>query len=497
MKSSDVNVFSRRRFLATSGGFIASTMALRGQDVVGANEQIRVGFIGLGGRGNSLLGQFLFQTKKGYIKNAKLVAVCDPDTEHMEKAAARAGTKPAMIRDYRKLLERKDIDAVFIASPNHWHALHTIHACQAGKDVYVEKPVSHTVWESNQMLAAVEKYGQIVQAGTQNRSDSGLIDAFKYLKEGNLGAIQSVHGLCIKNRNSIGKLDQPLVPPASLDYNLWLGPSQDKPIYRPQLHYDWHWDYNTGNGDIGNQGPHEFDLISWLLGDPEMPTEVFSYGGRFGWDDAGETANMQFATYQLNGVPCYFEVNDMSLKPDANVPANYKGIRIGIVVNCEGGEFRGGRGGGYVLGPDGKTKIAKFPGDAGRWHMLNFFDAVRSRRTQDLRAPLINSCKSAAIPHFANISLRTGEQVPLAKLPSVLPQTAEFADVIERQSKQLKNWNIDFEKTLCTVGSNVILNPATGDVSGPANAAAFNRPQFRKGFEVPELANNAFLKSKL
>jgi hypothetical protein len=314
-----------------------------------------------------------------------------------------------------------------------------------------------------------------------------LIPAFQYIKEGKIGAIQSVRGLCIKNRESIGKLDKPLVPPATCDYNLWLGPAMDKPIYRPQLHYDWHWDYNTGNGDIGNQGPHEYDLMSWVLGDPGMPTEVFSYGGRFAWDDAGETANIQVVSFKLNGVPCLFEVNDMKLTPDRNVEPNYKGIRIGIVVTCEGGEFRGGRGGGYVVAPDGTTKLEKFPGDAGGGHMQNFIDAVRSRRTQDLKAPIHNSHKSAAGPHFANISLRSGEKVALEKLPSVLPQAAEFAEILGRHNQQLKDWNLDFKKTLCSVGPKIVIDPATGDVTGPDSAAALSRPEFRKGFEVPEV----------
>lgn len=459
---------------------MASAMVARGRDVVGANEQVRVGFIGLGQRGMSLLKHFMS------FPNTKLVAVSDPDTAHMEYAAKEAGNQPEMIRDYRKLLERKDIDAVVVASPNYWHALHTIHACQAGKDVYVEKPVSHSVWEGRQIVAAAAKYGRVVQVGTQNRSDTGLISAFQYIKEGNIGAIKALRGLCFRNRESIGKLDKPLVPPATCDYDLWLGPAQDKPIYRPYLHYDWHWDFNTGGGDIANQGPHEFDLMSWVLGDPELPKEVFSYGGRFGWNDAGDTANMQVAAFELNGVPCLFEVNNMWLTPVRNVEAVYKGIRVGIIVTCEGGEFRGGRGGGYVLGPDGKEKLAKFPGNAGGGHMQNFIDVIRSRKTQDLAAPVHLSHKSAAIPHLANVSLRSGEQVTLDKLSALLPQTADFEDVFQRQCKQLGDWKIDFSKTTCFLGNKLVVDPKTGSLAGP-EAAAFERPQYRKGFEVPEL----------
>ncbi len=481
MQISTLSTQSRRRFLATAGGFAASSLLLRGQDVLGANDQIRVGLIGCGGRGTSLAKQFKT------IANARMVAVCDPDTAHMDQAAAIFDGKVDKIRDYRKLLERKDIDAVIIASPNFWHALHVIHACQAGKDAYVEKPVSHDVWSGFQMAAAVRKTGRIVQAGTQNRSDTGLIKALQYIREGNIGKMKSIYGCCFRNRTSIGKVDKPITPPPTLDYDLWLGPCQDKPIYRPHLHYDWHWDFNTGDGDIGNQGPHELDLMTWFTGDPEMPTEMFSFGGRYGWNDAGDTANMQTAGFTLGGVPCTFEVNNMWMTPTRNVDAVYRGMRVGIIVTCEQGEFIGGRGGGYVVGPDGKTKVAKFPGDAGGGHMKNFFDAVRSRRGEDLAAPIAHSHKSAALAHFANISMRSGVQVPLDKVASALPQNEIFADVVERQHRQLHDWNLDFAKTTCAIGVKLGIDPATGKVTGSPAAEAFNTRHYRKGYEVPEV----------
>ena len=481
MENYSLQLVSRRRFLTAAGGFAASAAVLRAQDVMGANDQVRVGLIGCGERGTGLAMQL-----QG-TKNARMVAVSDPDTDHLAKVAKKLGGKVDQIRDYRKLLERKDIDAVIIASPNFWHALHMIHACQAGKDVYVEKPVSGDAWSGRQMAAAVQRYGRIVQAGTQNRSDTGLIPALQYIKEGNIGKITAMYGTCFRNRSSIGKIDKPITPPATLDYDLWLGPAQDKPIYRPHLHYDWHWDYNTGNGDIGNQGPHELDLLAWFSGDPELPSEMYSFGGRFGWDDGGNTANMQTAAFSLNGIPCTFEVNNMWLTPTRNVDAVYKGIRTAIIVTGEKGEFRGGRGGGYVLGPDGVTKMAKFPGDAGGNHMQNFIDAVRSRRSQDLAAPISSAHKSAALAHYANISLRTGEQIPLEKIPSAIPQTELFADVIARQHKQLHDWNIDFAKVTCSVGAKVSIDPKTGLVSGSNAIKAFNVPNFRKGYEVPEI----------
>ncbi|HEX5791536.1 MAG TPA: Gfo/Idh/MocA family oxidoreductase [Luteolibacter sp.] len=481
MHISPLPSLGRRRFLATAGSFAAGAMLLRGQDVAGANERIRVGLIGCGERGNSLIKQL--KSTPG----TQLVAVCDPDTDHMAKAAGVWDGKPEKIRDYRKLLERKDIDAVIIASPNFWHALHTIHAVQAGKDVYVEKPVTHDIWSGRQVEAAIRQTGRIVQAGTQNRSDTGLKEALKYIQSGEIGAIKAVRGLCYRNRNSIGKVAAPIKPPETLDYDLWLGPAQDLPILRPHLHYDWHWVYNTGDGDIGNQGPHELDLISWFLGDPGLPASMFSFGGRYGWDDAGETANMQVASFSLAGVPCLFEVNNMWLAPKRNAAAVYQGIRVGILVTCEKGEFRGGRGGGFVVGPDGATKIAKFPGDAGGGHMINFFNAVRSRRSGDLAAPIVNSHRSAALAHLANISLRTGRKVPLEKLATEVPQQEALTEVVGRQNAQLKDWNLDFASTCASLGTTLAIDPATGIISGPENAAVFNQPQYRKGYEIPKI----------
>ena len=485
MQMTKPSSITRRRFIQAAG-FTATAMALRGQGVLGANNQVRIGVIGCGIRGNSLISQF------SHLPDTRIVAVSDPDTARMEKAAASilkesGGAKVDQLRDYRTLLERKDIDAVIIASPNHWHALHTIHACQAGKDVYVEKPVSHDIWEGRQMVAAAKLHKRVVQAGTQNRSDVGLIKAFDFIQQGNIGKITAVRGLCLQNRESIGKVATPIKPPATVDYNLWLGPAQDVPIYRPHFHYDWHWVYNTGNGNIGNQGPHELDMIRWVLGDPQAPAKLQSFGGRFGWDDAGETPNMQAVWFTLNEVPVIFEVSDMWQRPDLNSPVSFKGIRVGIIVTCEGGEFRGGRGGGYILGPDGKTKLAKFPGDAGAGHAQNFIDTVRSRRMEDLRAPIEQAHQSTTLTHLANLSLRSGNSLPLEKLEQAVPDNADLHDVIQRQQKQLLDWKVDLHNTACTLGSELTIDPSGETVTGPENARRFNRTEYRHEFAVPEV----------
>ena len=462
----------------------AAAFPLPSFGVVGANEQVRLGVIGCGSRGTGLAEQF------SGLPNTRVVAVCDPDTRHMEKLAEKtkkwSGTAPVLHQDYRKLLEMKDVDAVIIASPHYWHALHLIHACQAGKDVYLEKPVNFHLGETRKMVEAVEKYGRVVQAGTQNRSDKGLIEAFAAIQSGEFGKILGVRGLCYRQRESIGKLDQPLVPPSTLNYDLWLGPALDLPILRPSLHYDWHWDWNTGNGDIGNQGPHEMDLISWVLGDKGLPTKVRCFGGRFAWNDAGNTANMQAAWFELAGVPVIFEVNNLWVRPDLNAAPSFKSLRVGIVVTCEGGEFRGGRGGGYVASPDGKSRLRKFPGDAGGGHAQNFIDAVRSRKTSDLRGNIANSCTTSSMSHLANISLRAGSEVGIEELRKNIPANSEMAELLEGQLGQLGRWSVDPAVNRYTLGAEVSVDPVSGMVTGELASSRIVIPEQREAYRLPD-----------
>jgi hypothetical protein len=251
---------------------------------------------------------------------------------------------------------------------------------------------------------------------------------------------------------------------------------------RPKFHYDWHWDFNTGNGDIGNQAPHEFDMICRFLGEPEFAGAMRSVGNRFAWDDAGNTPNVQTCWFELAGVPVVFEVNNLWQRPDLNSSPAFKGLRVGVVITCEGGEFIGGTGGGYVVAPDGKTRLKKFPGDGGARHQANFIDAVRSRDAKALNAPLEHSVKSSSLPHIANLSHRTGEPVPRGKLLEQIPEP--IAEVLRRQEKQLADWAVDTEMTPYILGSEVKV-AAEGTVQSPAAATAIATPPYRAGFAMP------------
>lgn len=477
---------TRRNFLRNAtlaAGSFAIAKSTWGQG--SANGDIRCAVVGLNGRGKSLIRDVM------RTDGARLVALCDVDTAVLDERAANVeeehGIKVDKVRDYQKLLERKDIDAVVICTPNHWHALQTIWACQAGKDVYVEKPVCHSIWEGRRMMEAASKYNRIVQAGLQNRSDIGLGEAFPWIQAGNMGEITMVRGLCYKNRTGIGKRDTPLTPPSTVDYNTWLGPAKDEPMYREKFHYDWHWSWNTGNGDIGNQGPHEWDLIRWVLGDPDHPTKVHSFGGRFGWNDAGVTPNMQVASAQWNEIPVLFEVCDLWLKPTSNAAANYKGNRIGIVVTCEGGEFRGGRGGGIVYDNGGK-KVQAFKGDGGFDHFPSFIRGVNSRKELDLGCTLETGFMSSCVPFMTNASYKAGEAVSDETVKEYAYNNGHVFEAYERFRKHLGDWNTDFSKEKWTLGSSLEFNGRRERYTGGDNyreANEFVKSDYRKEFEVP------------
>lgn len=467
---------TRRRFLCQTTAAAVSLSALSQSRILAANRQLRLGLIGCGDRGRYLLKAFERGGKAGFV------AVSDPDLERMNQAIGERTGSLQPFRDYRELLDQQDIDAVVIASPNHWHALHTIHACQAGKDVYVEKPVTFSVDQGSAVLAAARKYQRIVQAGTQNRSDTGLIPAFEMIRQGELGAIQSIRGLCYRNRASIGKLDSPKQPPTSVDYDLWLGGAQDLPLFRPRFHYDWHWDFNTGNGDVGNQAPHEFDLINWVLGDPTGTSPVCCIGNRFAWDDAGNTPNMQTVWCQIGGVPVIFEVNNLWINPEENKSPSYRGIGVGVIVSCEQGDFIGGRGGGKIVAKDGETVLHQFKGDSGESHYQNFIEAVLNRSGETLRAPIEKSVNSALWPHLANLSYRSGVQVSRGEMLEQVP--AEVAEVVHRQELQLAKWGIDTQATPYVLGNQVSLNE-TGELQGNERARELARPNYRRKFQIP------------
>lgn len=408
----------RRNFLQNSAALAASLSAFElaatasaraagPEDVpkedgkkVGANEQLRVAVIGVNGRGMDHVANYLA------LKDARITTICDVDQKVIGKATkligAKYGSEPKYVQDLRHVFDDPNIDVVSIATPNHWHALATIWACQAGKDVYVEKPVSHNVFEGRKMVEAAEKYNRIVQTGTQCRSHKAVQDAMAFIASGKLGKIYMAKGLCYKPRKSIGHKPDG-TPPEGLDYNIWTGPAEMKPFNPNKLHYNWHWVWNTGNGDLGNQGIHQMDLARWGLGKREFPKAVQASGGRYGYTDDGETPNTLSASYEFDDSLLQFEVRGL--------PTNEElGVKVGnIFYGSEGvlaiagyNEWQTYMGYDMEKGPGGK---------GGGNHYDNFLKAVRSRDRKSLAADIEEGHQSSAYCHLGNIAYKLGRKL--------------------------------------------------------------------------------------
>ncbi|NOY60136.1 MAG: Gfo/Idh/MocA family oxidoreductase [Calditrichaeota bacterium] len=440
---------SRRSFLkksivtTASAGIMSAVIDSSRSPVLGANDEIRVAVVGFHGKGAQHIRVF------GEIPNVRVAALCDVDEDVLQGQVQKfkdRGEKVATFRDVRKLLEQKDIDAIVIATPSHWHSLIGIWACQAGKDVYVEKPVSHSIWEGRKLVQAARKYNRIVQAGTQNRSDVGFRAAIEYLQEGHLGKILWAHGLWFKRRGSIGKVPGPIHVPPQIDYDLWTGPAPLEPLRRKRLHYDWHWHWTTGNGDMGNLGVHQIDDCRFALDYKDYPKHVISLGGRFGFVDDGETPNTQLSIFDYKPAPVIIEIRTLPMKKGIRAMNNLRGVRAGNIIQCEDGYFAGGRGGGWAY-DNNRKKIKQFPGDGGGTHQANFIAAVRSRKAEDLHAEVEQGHISSALCHMANTSYRIGQLSPVEKIKESISAYPEGFETLERIQAHLAANDVDLSRT--------------------------------------------------
>ncbi|HEY3443074.1 MAG TPA: Gfo/Idh/MocA family oxidoreductase [Paludibaculum sp.] len=395
---------SRRHF------FQGAAMALSATRVMGANDQINVGLIGIGGRGNNHLDTY------GRITGARLAAICDVNQAAREKAQVKIeklGTgKAAEYDDMRKLFADKTVDAVSVATPNHWHALTTIWACEAGKDVYCEKPASHNVHESFRMVEVARRTNRMVQIGSQSRSTPYKIKAIELLRGGVIGELYMAKALCFKRRKSIGKAPAEPVP-AGINWDLFLGPAPYREFTRNRFAYNWHWFWDTGNGDIGNQGVHEMDVARWGLGELTWPKSVVSTGGKYLYDDDQETPNTQMATLDYGGKQIMFEVRGLLTGPEAGQPVGTYPVG-NLFYGSEGWMWIGD--GGFQVFKGEKSerimdeKVERGGGDGTKLHMENFLAACRSRNYKALNAEVEIGAISAGLCHFANNSYRAGQR---------------------------------------------------------------------------------------
>ncbi|MCE5307512.1 MAG: Gfo/Idh/MocA family oxidoreductase [Acidobacteriales bacterium] len=419
----------RRSFVRGAAGALAGSLY-----AASANNMVNVGVIGLGGRGRELMTAFAAQP------GCRVAAICDIDQARLEQAeqlAQQAGAgKPKPYQDLRKLFDDKGVDAVVLVTCNHWHALGTIWACQAGKDVYVEKPSSHNIWEGRRMVEAARKYGRVVQVGMQSRSITHKRRAIELLHQGAIGKLYLAKGLCYKRRLTIGRQPNGPVPPG-VDYDLWLGPAPWRQFNPNRFHYKWHWFWETGNGDIGNQGPHQMDLARWGLGKTGLPQRVFSSGGKFVYNDDQETPNTQFAIFDYGDCQVNFEVRGLPTTGEGSVTLDGGNFIGNLFFGSEGvmaldaRGFRIFRGEQRELGEQMKLIEAK-PDDPAP-HIANFLDVVRSRKIQDLAANVEQGHVSSAMCHMANISYRLGRNLAFDPAKETFGNDAEANGLLSRR----------------------------------------------------------------
>ena len=420
--------FLNRTLAAAGAGFAIGGTKSSGR-VLGANDAIRIGVAGLHGRGESHVKEF------AGMPGVQVTYLIDPDTrtfdKRLDQVKSKGGNTPRTVQDVRKALEDKELDAISIATPNHWHALMTVWACQAGKDVYVEKPCSHNVHEGRIAVEAAKKHGRIVQHGTQSRSGPEWARIAEVVKSGKYGKLLVSRGLCYKRRDSIG-VKPNSEPPHELDYDLWLGPAPAHPFNGNYVHYNWHWFWDFGNGDIGNQGVHEMDKARWMIPGATWPKSVLSLGGRFGYKDQGQTPNTQIALFDYGDAQLIFEVRGLKTPP-------YNHLRQGVgnTVHLDEGMIADGK-----FYPKGSDRGEALPAvearrGPGRGHFGNFIAAVRSRKPEDLNAPILEGHYSAALCHLANISYRLGELVPFNSQTKALGDDKAAYDALARMEEHL------------------------------------------------------------
>lgn len=449
-------------------------------------DTINMAVIGFGGRGGSHISGY----KKLKNDGVRIAALCDVDSGFLGKQMKNfegEKQKVTAYTDMRKLFENKDIDAVSIATPNHWHALATIWAIQAGKDVYVEKPVSHCVWEGRQMVNAARKYSKIVQTGTQSRSSrKGIAAAVEWVQAGNLGKILLSRGLCYKRRASIGKTegDQPI--PETVDYDLWCGPGPKGPLTRKNLKYDWHWTYAYGNGDLGNQGIHQMDIARWFLGEMELAPSVWSVGGRLGYEDDGETANTQMIYHGYEKAPLIFEVRGLPQASNVKDMDKFKGAGVGVIVECENGYVVVPNYSGAIAYDKGGKEIKKFEGSED--HFKNFIDACRSRRVDDLNADILEGHLSSALCHTGNISHLLGKKENPDAIMEQIKGDSFATDTFERMKEHLGKNDVDLTKDKLTLGPVLKMDGKAERFIDHDAANDMLKDKYREPYVVPEIS---------
>jgi len=437
------------------------------------SEVIRHAVVGCRIRGKVHVAEF------GKQPGVEIAYVCDPDiglaNAQADVVAEKWGKRPTVVQDQRKIYDDKTVNTVSIAAPNHWHALSAIWAMQAGKDVYVEKPVSHNIVEGRRMVDVARRTGRICQGGTQNRSVGPLMAAAEHLRAGKLGEVKLARSIIYGKRGSIGAPTTCEIPPG-VDFNLWLGPATQEKLTRKTFHYDWHWVWDTGNGELGNNNIHMVDICRWQLGLEGLGDSVVSIGGRLGYEDAGETPNTQLTVHRYGPQTIIQEVRGLPSKPFSDK------FKSGYVIYGSEGIIADGS----LFDLDGKL-VRKFEGE-GENHFVNFMRAVRSRKNEELNAQIEKGHVSTGLCHVANISHRLGEKLPVAEIESRLSggeYGPEVRETLKGMIAHLAENNVDLAATPLTLGPQLKIDAANEKFVGNERANGLLGREYRKGFELP------------
>lgn len=417
---------TRRQFIGAGLALgAASFFPAPAQIARAANERVRLGSISCGGRANELLANF----RK--FEDVDIVAICDPDFARVGATKAKFEQELKTFTDCRQLLDDKEIDAVIVATCDHWHCLGAIWAMQAGKDVYVEKPLAHNIYEGVQVVNAARKYKRVCQVGMQQRSDKMQSEIKTFLhKEKQIGDIKMARVNHYMPRNPIGLNDKPLEFPETTDKNLWLGPALDEPIYRNNLQYDWHWSWNTGTGEMGNWGVHVLDDCrnNVLLDAVEFPKRILGGGIRAGEKDDGETPNIHFVYFDSGTVPVVLGLSTLAMA-ESRSAGPHPGPGSGYIAYCEGGRLEGQRGSAKAFDADGKL-MKEFKGNSGQIeHQRNFIDAVKTQDSSILNAEVAIGKATSEWCNLANIAFKCGRSMDEERA-AIIAKAAEGAETI-------------------------------------------------------------------
>ena len=507
---------TRRQFLEDSVLAAAVAAAFPAGSLLAADEKaaekielpkknpgglLQVAIVGAGDRGGVHIDEFIINP------NTEIAYIVDADEQIGQRRAEQVGKKqgrtPKVVTDMRTAFDDKSVNIVSIATPNHWHSLAAIWAMQAGKDVYVEKPVSHNVSEGRRMAETARKYNRICQAGTQCRSMMGTLEAIEYVKSGKIGEVKLARGICYRARGSIGPKGNYEVP-AAVDYNLWCGPARMLPLTRKKFHYDWHWQREWGNGDIGNQGPHQMDIARWGLGLDRLADSAIAFGGRLGYEDAGDVANTEVGIFEFGDKTIVFEVR--GLKTD-----RFRDATVGVVFyGTEGSVVLTEYWAGAAFDPSGNL-VAKFQGgssnktareigfdssgklvlksDNGRGHFNNFVDAVKARDPKMLRAEILEGHLSCAHSHLANVSYYLGKPASIDEIRKslgALKTNENVSECLDRMTKYLAANEVDLAKTPLMLGPMLKIDSKNETILDNPEACTLLTRDYRAPFLVPK-----------